>query len=70
MFVFNYSTCKGYELFRLNKLREIMFDIDIYNFYSVAPSVAIIVASIAMVVYGVYFIRKEIAKDSEKAKSE
>ncbi len=47
-----------------------MFGFDIYNFYSIAPSVAIIVASIVMVGYGIHFVRKNVIEDSKRSQSE
>ncbi len=43
-----------------------MFGIDIYNFYSLAPSLAIVAAMLVMSGLGVRFIRQEIAKDTLK----
>lgn len=46
-----------------------MFGFDIYNFYSIAPSLAIVAAMIGMSVYGIHFIRQQIAKDGLNAQS-
>jgi len=46
-----------------------MFGFDIYNFYSIAPSIAIVAAMVGMSAYGIYFIRQQIAKDGLKAQS-
>lgn len=44
-----------------------MFGFDIYNFYSIAPSVGVVVAMIVMVGFGIRFLRQEIIKDAAKA---
>jgi len=50
-------------------MEKIMFGFDIYNFYSIAPSIAIVAAMVGMSAYGIYFIRQQIAKDGLKAQS-
>ncbi|MCJ8338286.1 MAG: hypothetical protein MJK10_07430 [Pseudomonadales bacterium] len=47
-----------------------MFGFDIYNAYSIIPSLAIVAAMIVMSGLGMRFIRKEIAKDGAKAAAE
>ena len=44
-----------------------MFGFDLYNAYSIIPSLAIVAAMIVMSGLGIRFIRKEIAKDGAKA---
>ncbi len=44
-----------------------MFGFDLYNAYSIIPSLAIVAAMIVMSGLGIRFIRKEIAKDSARA---
>ncbi len=40
-----------------------MFGFDIYNFYSLAPSLAIVAAMVIMSGLGIRFIRQEMMKD-------
>jgi len=60
-----FSTLSKQKLFMENT----MFGFDIYNFYSIAPSLAIVAAMVGMSAYGVVFIRQQIAKDGLKAES-
>ncbi|NQZ30328.1 MAG: hypothetical protein HRU06_03595 [Oceanospirillaceae bacterium] len=46
-----------------------MFGFDIYNFYSIAPSLIIVAAMIGMSAYGIHFIRAQIIKDGIKAQA-
>mgnify|MGYP000371461071 CR=1 FL=1 len=41
-----------------------MFGFDLYNFYSLAPSLAIVAAMIVMSGLGIRFIRQQMAKDA------
>jgi hypothetical protein len=41
-----------------------MFGFDIYNFYSLAPSLAIVAAMVVMTGLGIRYIRQQMAKDA------
>jgi hypothetical protein len=47
-----------------------MFGFDIYNFYSVAPSLAIVAAMIVMTGFGIRFIRQQMNQDAVKVKAD
>lgn len=41
-----------------------MFGFDIYNFYSLAPSLAVVASMLVMSGLGIRFIRQQMAKDA------
>ncbi|MEH6444436.1 MAG: hypothetical protein V7784_11115 [Oceanospirillaceae bacterium] len=41
-----------------------MFGFDIYNFYSIAPSLIIVAAMVVMTGLGIRFIRQQMQKDA------
>ncbi len=44
-----------------------MMNIDKYSLISFAPSVAIVAACLAITVLGIRFVKREMAKDAQKA---
>ncbi len=47
-----------------------MFGFDIYNLYSLAPSLVVVATTLAMIGFGIRFVRQQIAKDRAKAYGE
>lgn len=67
--VVDYRRVADYILPAYTDWKPLMFGFDIYNFYSIAPSLAIVAAMIIMTGFGLRFIRQQIAKDSLIAQS-